>query len=199
MVVFFIAGWSVYNRSRPIDLAGQQNTSGITKLPTEVTIYPSDPVKGNQEAKVTIIEFGDFACTYCAQAAVTLNKVLSEQVGQYELIWKDFPLPSHTQAMMAAEAAQCAARQGKFWQYHDALWRRQVDLKEATLISIVGEVGIDLESFNRCLSSHETKPLIELNIAEGKALGVDGAPYFIINGQVIDGLITEDQLRAFLE
>lgn len=196
--VFAIAGWSIYTKAKQGKRLLPASNTVTAKLPSQVTIFPSDPIRGSADAPVTIIEFGDFACAYCAQAAAIINKVMSENPNKFKLIWKDFPLPSHNQAMAAAEAAQCAARQGKFWQYYDALWARQGNLSEAAYLSIVGQVGLDLNSFSLCREQHATKPLIELNIAEAKAIGVDGVPFFIINGQVIDGLIDYATLRSFL-
>ena len=171
---------------------------GSTKLPSQVSIFPSDPVLGTAEAKVNIIEFGDFECIYCAEVAVTIKKVINENPGKIRLVWKDFPIPSHTNAQAAAEAAQCAARQGKFWQYHDVLFQNQSNLNEANYLSLAGQVGLNYEKFNQCLKNHETLPLVQNNFAEGQAIGVDGTPYFIINGEVFSGILTEDQLKSLL-
>lgn len=188
-------------KSRPISPRSQivSSTKTVTKLPSQVRIFPSDPVRGAAEAPITIIEFGDFECGYCAQAAVTLEKFIQDNPGKLKLIWKDFPLPSHIQAKAAAEAAQCAARQGRFWQYHDALFQRQGNLNGINYLNLAGEAGLNFESFTQCLQNHETLPLVQLNIAEGAAVGVDGTPFFIINGEVFSGLLSADDLTALIK
>lgn len=173
--------------------------AGPTKSASEVSIFPSDPVSGSVKAEVTIVEFGDFECTYCSQVAVSLVKVMNDYPGRIKLVWKDFPLPAHANAQAAAEAGQCAARQGQFWQYHDALFQNQANLNETTYLTLAGQLGLDFDKFSQCLQKHEVLPLIELNINEGKAIGVDGTPYFVINGQPASGILTEEQLRSLVE
>ncbi len=170
-----------------------------TKRADEVIIFPSDPVLGSLQAEVTIIEFGDFECVYCSQVATSLVNVISEYPDKIKLVWKDFPLPSHTNSQVAAEAGQCAARQGKFWQYHEALFRSQANLSETTYLTIAGQLGLDLDKFSQCLKNRETLPLVQLNQTEGQAIGVDGTPYFVINGQAFSGILTEAQLRSLVE
>jgi len=113
----------------------------------------------------------------------------------------DVPLNSTgmRQAQAAAEAAQCAARQGKFWEYHDALFQVQDNLSDIMYLSLAGEVGLNYETFSSCLTNHATLPLVERNLAEGTAIGVDGTPFFIINGQAVSGLITPEQLQALVQ
>lgn len=174
------------------------STSIPTKLPSEVKVFASDPSIGTATAQVTIIEFGDFECAYCASTALTIKKVFNENPSKIRFIWKDFPLPAHEQSTGAAEAGQCAARQGKFWQYHDALFANQGNLNESTYLNLASSAGLNYERFSQCLKNHETLPLVQNNFAEGQAIGVDGTPYFIINGQPFSGILTEEQLKSFL-
>ncbi|MDZ4230140.1 MAG: thioredoxin domain-containing protein [Candidatus Veblenbacteria bacterium] len=201
VLVLAAAVWNTTARlpRQPVSQTPPVTSLPVTKLPGQVSIFPTDPVRGETGASVTVVEFGDFECPYCAETAVTVEKVISQSGGKLKLVWKDFPLPSHSQAQAAAEAAQCAQRQGKFWEYHDALFSKQDSLNSTTYLSLAGELGLDFDNFSRCLSSHETLPLIERNLAEGTAIGVDGTPFFVINGQAVSGVLTEDQLRSLVE
>ena len=201
MLVLVVAVWHTVGRlpRQPVSPTPASTTVGSTKLPDQVSVFPTDPVRGAPAATVTIVEFGDFECPYCAQVAPTLENAISQSNGKLKLVWKDFPLPSHAQAQAAAEAAQCAARQGKFWEYHDALFQAQDNLSDIMYLSLAGEVGLNYEAFGSCLTNHATLPLIERNLAEGTSIGVDGTPFFIINGQAVSGLITPEQLEALLQ
>ena len=201
MLVLVVAVWHTVGRlpRQPVSPTPASTTVGSTKLPSQVSVFASDPVRGAPAATVTIVEFGDFECPYCAQVAPTLENAISQSNGKLKLVWKDFPLPSHAQAQAAAEAAQCAARQGKFWEYHDALFQAQDNLSDIMYLSLAGEVGLNYEAFSSCLTNHATLPLVERNLAEGTSIGVDGTPFFIINGQAVSGLITPEQLEALLQ
>ena len=201
VLVLVVAVWHTVGRlpRQPVSPTPSPTAVTPTKLPSQVSVFPTDPVRGAPAAAVTIVEFGDFECAYCAQAVVTLENAISQSNGKLKLVWKDFPLPSHPQAQAAAEAAQCAARQGKFWEYHDALFQVQDNLSDIMYLSLAGEGGLNYETFSSCLTNHATLPLVERNLAEGTAIGVDGTPFFIINGQAVSGLITPEQLQALVQ
>ncbi len=201
VLIFLIWGLTI-QQNKPKKLTSSFIAPPInqsTKLPSQVKVFPADPFIGSKDAELTIIEFGDFQCLYCAQSAAIIAKAMNDNPGKIKLIWKDFPLPGSAQAQTAAEAAQCAARQDKFWQYHQELFSLQGNFDINSYLTIAGKIGLNIENFNRCLNSHETLPLIQLNIAEGQSIGIDGTPYFIINGQGFSGLITEEQLQVLLK
>jgi protein-disulfide isomerase len=114
-------------------------------------------------------------------------------------VWKDFPLPSHAEAFAAAEAAQCAGSQGRFWEFHDKLFARQAELGPALYQSLGVELGLSAEPFDRCRSQHTFKSLIEHNLAEGAAIGVDSTPFLVVGNKVYRGTFTADELQAFLQ
>lgn len=198
-VVLGVAIWQTVGHSSSESIKKTSPSVQATKSASEVVIFPFDPVKGQLGASLTIIEFGDFECVYCAQTASTIGKVIAENPGKIKLVWKDFPLPSHIQAQAAAEAAQCAAQQGKFWQYHDSLFLNQANLGEATYLSAAGEVGLNFEKFSQCLRNHETLPLVQQNTKEAYSIGVDSTPFFIINGQAFSGIITEEFIESYIK
>lgn len=170
-----------------------------TLSPSQVQILPSDPSRGSAAAAVTVVEFSDFQCPYCAQLAPELAQVMANHPTDVRLVWKDLPLPQHDQAASAAEAAQCAGLQGKFWNYHDGLFQQQSSLGPALYQQLAVQLGLASSSFSLCLSQHQTLPLIQRNAAMAAAAGVDGTPYLIMNGQAYNGALTADALEQAIQ
>jgi len=148
-----------------------------------------DPGKGPEDAQVTIIEFSDFQCSFCANYVnETLPIILATYGDQVRYVFRDFPITSsHHQAQKAAEAAQCAFEQGKFWEYHDMLFQRQEALDVPSLKSYGTALGLDESAFNLCLDSGEYAEEVQMDFADGLTYGVTGAPTFFINGRKLDG------------
>jgi protein-disulfide isomerase len=204
LVVFVIAIWQL--RSQNNELTPESLNSNInvannsaTKSPEQITILPDDPILGNVSAPTTLVEFSDFACPYCAEMAPILAEVVGGSNGQVRLVWKDFPLPEHKEALGVAEAAQCAGKQGKFWEFNKKLFTNQDNLGAELYRSLAAELGINLTIFARCLDKHETLPLIQHNMAEAAAIGVDGTPYFVAKGKVYSGTLTVDEVKEFIK
>ena len=166
---------------------------------TGVAINPSDSVKGNPQAKVTIVEFSDFQCPFCADVEPTLNKILNTYRDQVKLVYKNYPLPSHQNAQGAALAALCAKEQGKFWEYHDLLFKNQESLEESDLKKYAAGFGLKTEDFNSCLESKKYKSQIEADMMEANRLGVRGTPAFFINGQFLSGAQPFENFQAVIE
>lgn len=171
----------------------------VPKDPKDVIIFPADPVRGLKSgAKLTIVQFSDFTCPYCAQMAGLLKVWVEQNKDRVSLVWKDFLLLENDQALPAAKAAQCASLQGKFWEYHDRLFAAQSNLGDFLYESTANDLKLDIPKFLTCLSGNETLPLIKRNITEGQSVGLDGTPYYIINGRVHSGILTEEDLNNLL-
>ncbi|MFH1834859.1 MAG: thioredoxin domain-containing protein [Methanobacteriota archaeon] len=138
-------------------------------------------------AKVTIVEYSDFQCPYCSRVVPTVKKIEETYGEDVEVVFKHFPLAFHSYAKKAAEASECARDQGKFWEYHDKLFENQNKLDKDSLKKYAGELGLDANTFNKCLDSGTKTALVENNFEEGKSLGVTGTPSFFINGQKVVG------------
>jgi protein-disulfide isomerase len=142
--------------------------------------YPSI---GPENAPVTIVEFADFQCPYCAQSASTLNQALARYPGKVRVVFRNFPLSFHTYAQKAHEAAECANEQGKFWQYHDVLFANQGALGVDDLKRYAAGVGLDGERFSQCLDTGKYAEKVRKDYEEGARYNVRGTPTFFINGK----------------
>jgi protein-disulfide isomerase len=142
------------------------------------------PMLGNAQARVAIVEFGDYQCPFCGKHAnQTLPQIVAAYVetGKVRYFFKDVPIESiHPQAFKAAEAAQCAGAQGKYWKFHDRLFQNQKALGAADLVTHARAVELDVNKFERCLDSKAFAAQIRADIQEAKKQGVRGTPSFFL-------------------
>ncbi|MFC2162607.1 DsbA family protein [Candidatus Altiarchaeota archaeon] len=136
---------------------------------------------------VKIIEYSDFQCPYCARAVPIIDQIKDKYGSKVDIQFKHYPLDFHQNAAKAAEAAECARDQDKFWEYHDILFANQASLSVGNLKQYARQAGLDTKTFNGCLDSGEKKPIVDADTREGASLGVRGTPTFYINGQQIVG------------
>jgi protein-disulfide isomerase len=141
------------------------------------------PAFGPESAQVTIVEFSDFQCPYCAQAAETVKRIRDKYGDKVRFVFRQFPLSFHQNAHSAAEAALAAHAQGKFWQYHDRLFQRQGALDRKSLETYAQEVGLDLAVFKRGLDDGSFDKQIDADVALARDAKVDGTPTMFINQQ----------------
>jgi protein-disulfide isomerase len=173
----------------------------ITMLlsPPRAQIASADsPVRGAANPEVTIIEYADYECPYCQQTQPALDQLEAEYKGKLAFVFKDTPLPMHSHAEKAAEAAHCAGVQGKYWEYHDLLFKeRQLEvpqLKEAAL-----ELKLDPQAFDQCLDSNSQAGVVRTQLNEASRLGLQGTPSFFINGRFFSGAMSYDKLHEIVE
>ncbi len=150
---------------------------------------------GSEQAPVQIIEFADYECPYCQKVNDDLRR-LREQFGeQVSLVYKDFPLPSHPLAARAAEAARCAGAQGKFWEFHDALFQtKRIQVSDLKLQART--LKLDTARFDQCLDGGEQIAVVKKDAQEARRLGLEGTPSFFINGHFMSGSIGYEKLRG---
>lgn len=154
------------------------------------------PLRGVAEARVTIVEFSDFHCPFCKRVQATLMQLLVRYRGKVKLIYRDFPIDTlHPQARRAAEAARCAHDQGRFWDYHDLLYSEAPRASPEDLGRYAAQVGLDLATFERCLSGDVHRAAVQRDLDQGTRLGVTGTPAFFINGRSLSGA---QPLEAFV-
>jgi len=142
---------------------------------------------GNPNGAVTILEFSDLECPACRMAHAGAVIPLMEQYGKVvRLEYKHFPLRTiHRFAMDAAESSECAADQGKFWEFVDLAYEKQDDLSYDALLEWAGQLGLDVELFERCWKSHTKRSIVLADYEEGRSLNISGTPTFFVNGEKV--------------
>ena len=143
------------------------------------------PVKGSANALVTIVEFTDFECPSCGRQHPVLEKIMSEYGDRVRLVVRDFPLSQHANARKAAEAAEAAREQGKYWEYASVLFRNQSALSVDKLRQYATDLGLDRARFDASLDSGKFAEKIQRDVIDGRKLGINGTPTLYINGKRI--------------
>lgn len=159
----------------------------------------SAPAKGPSDARVTIVEFSDFQCPFCSRLAVSMDELLAAYPNEIRLEFRHFPLSFHSNAQVAAEAAVCAQAQGRFWEFHDAMFANQGLLARDDLIGFAGDAGVDVDALSACLDSGESTEHVAADQEAGRALGVTGTPNFFVNGVGFAGALPYEELVAIVE
>ena len=151
------------------------------------------PSKGDSKAPVTVVEYSDFQCGYCARAANQVADFLKDYKGKVKLFYKQFPLSFHKWAEEASIASLCVYDQSneKFWKFHDAIFEKQGEIKVAdakkTLEGLARGLGVDMKKYNECVESEQAKRRVASDIEEGRSIGISGTPTFVVDGFVISG------------
>ena len=152
-------------------------------LPNRVDVKAEGPSKGSPNAPITIVEFSDYECSYCGGAEATVKRVLDAYPGKVRVVYRDFSLSIHPNALKAAEAAHCAGEQQRYWDMHDVLFANQTALKVDDLKAHARKLGLDAAKFDACLDSGRMAGIVEANHKAGEALGLDGTPTFFVDGR----------------
>jgi protein-disulfide isomerase len=143
--------------------------------------------KGPANAPVTIVEFSDFQCPFCAQAATIVKQVTDAYPNDVRFVYKNYPLPFHKEAMPAAKAAIAAGNQGKFFEMHDKLFENYKTLSEDYYAKAAGELGLDVERFKKDMADPATAALVDQEMKEAREADVRGTPTIFINGKKPQG------------
>ena len=159
----------------------------------------ADQKEGNEQAAIKIVEYGDYQCPHCGRAYPIIKEIQSTFGDQILFVFRNFPLQeSHWYATIAAQAAEAAGKQGKFWEMHDAIFENQQQLSEEYLDSLAEKLGLDMDQFEQDLNSEEISDKVEDDFESGVRSGVNGTPSFFVNGEKFDGG-AEDLLQVLKE
>jgi len=179
------------------ELAGKHRVEVFLK-PVAVNALNIDlataKVSGPPDAKVQLVVFSDFECRHCAELAVVLKQVRSDFRDDVMVAYRYFPIEGHARAFPAAVAAECAAEQGAFWEYHDKLYEQAGDLSDASLVSTAGALGLDRARFVECQKSTRARAVVEASRVDADANGLEGVPVLFLNGKRIGGMLDYDHL-----
>ena len=166
----------------------------------DVVVAADDPALGAADAPVTLVEFSDFQCPFCASVLPTMKRLRQTYGDRLRIVWKDFPLTAiHPEAFKAAEAGQCARDQGKFWEYHDVLFANQSALEPASLKKYAAAAGLDATSFDACLDTAKYTARVQSQIETGNRTGVSATPSAFINGRLISGAHPYETFAAIID
>jgi protein-disulfide isomerase len=168
-------------------------------LPRINVSVDDDPSVGPADAPVTIIQFAEYQCPYCGTARKSLEQVEKAYPGKVRLVFRDFPLGFHDRAIPAAVAANCAEKQGKYWEVHDALMTNQRALEEADLERVAREAKLDLEKWQACRQDPAMEDEIKKDMADGTEAGVSGTPAFFVNGVFLNGALPFERFKAVID
>jgi protein-disulfide isomerase len=176
-----------------------QTTVTIALAPPRANVDVADAqVLGPKSAQVTLVEFADYECPYCQKVAADVRKLKADYGDKVAFTYKDFPLPMHARAEKAAEAARCASKQSKFWEFHDELFHsKELDVDQ--LKAQARALKLDPEQFDKCLDSGEQAAAVERDRKEGMRLGITGTPSFFVNGHYLSGALDYAALRQVVE
>ena len=159
------------------------------------------PLKGAENALVTIVEYSDFECPFCGRVNPTLKQVFDtpEYAGKVRVIFKHNPLPFHKNAPLAAEASLAAHAQGKFWEMHDKLFDNMKALTRPDLEKYATEIGLDMVKFKEALDKNTYKDAVAKDLADAGKAGVKGTPHFLVNGKAISGAQPFDAFKTVID
>lgn len=159
------------------------------------------PLKGAENALVTIVEYSDFECPFCGRVNPTLKQVFEtpEYAGKVRVIFKHNPLPFHKNAPLAAEASLAAHAQGKFWEMHDKLFENMKALTRPDLEKYATEIGLDMVKFKEALDKNTYKDAVAKDLADAGKAGVKGTPHFLVNGKAISGAQPFDAFKTIID
>jgi protein-disulfide isomerase len=183
------------------------NSNDSKKLTFSKLVENGSPVMGNINAPITILEWGDYQCTFCYKFHQNTLDIINEdfiKTGKVKIIFKDFPL-NGPDSKLAAEASYCAQDQEKYWKYHDELYKnwggeRTGWITRESLAKFAETVNLDVEKFNKCLDDHKYENKVDLLYAFGKEIGIDATPSFLVfNDQKMIKIRGNQPLEVFLK
>ena len=158
------------------------------KVHLSIPVGPDDHSRGPLDAKLTVVEYGDYQCPYCGQAYPIVEQLLSTFADSMRLIFRNLPLADmHPHAEAAAEMAEAVALQGKFWEIHDALYENQRDLSDASILRYVEGVGADVDEATKAVAGGGPRQRVETDFEGAIRSGANGTPTFFVNGVRYDG------------
>lgn len=213
--IFLASGTqAAYTATKQQRLSAAQIHEGVAAYqkgsPFDLQLDPAaHPVWGNPDATVTVVEFSDFQCPYCRVAAFTLKSSLAEFRDRIRLLFINYPLdstcnssiekPFHPYACLIARAVTCAQQQGKFWEYHEAIFRHQEEISRELVLKLAGDQGLNVPQLTACVDDPATDAAVKADVAIGQHVHIDGTPTVIVNQRQVHHWRNRDLLRAIVQ
>lgn len=165
-----------------------------------VPVQAGDHIQGTEDAPVTLVEYGDYECSYCGMAYPIVKQLQSELGDKLRFVFRNFPLTEvHPHALNAAAAAEAAGLQAHFWEMHDLLYENQRALEDANLLAYARTLHLDIEQFKQDFASRQVESKIRDDEMGGIRSGVNGTPTFYINGVRHNGSFAHEELLAAVQ
>ena len=169
----------------------QQATADAFENPLPNLIRDWNPTRGAKNADITIVDYSEFQCPFCGRSRGTLDELAKRYEGKIQIVYKNFPLDFHPEAVPAAKAAYAANKQGKFWEMHDKLFATQKSFKggdiDALMAGYAEELGLNMDKFKKDYNDPAVAKQVKDEMAQGSKVGVRGTPNFFINGTRLVG------------
>ena len=182
-----------------VSLRKETPTKILITAPRVEVASAGHPSLGSAAAPITIVEFSDFQCPFCKRVEPALKEIREKYGDKVRLVYMDFPLPMHNHALDAAKAGRCAAEQGKFWPYHDAMFADQSRESPADLKATAKNLGLDMAKFDTCFDQAKYEAGVRADMEQGKQLGIDGTPAFFINGRMLVGAQPAENFNQMID
>ncbi|MFA6005698.1 MAG: thioredoxin domain-containing protein [Patescibacteria group bacterium] len=167
-------------------------STSTTSADPAVLIRKTSDKKEVPNAKVTIVEFGDYQCPACSAVQPLVKKILAEHKGKITYVFRNYPLPQHPNAQIAAEAAEAAGAQGKYWEMHDLLFEKQAEWSESTsplqiFVKYATSLKLNTDRFQKEVKANKYEGKIRQDMNDGNALAINQTPTFFVNGEMFTG------------
>ena len=177
------------------------NTGGTAPAAAELAPVTADEhIRGDiTKAKVVLVEYSDFECPFCSRHHPSMVQAMEEYGDDIAWVYRHFPLSFHPQARPSALASECAAEQGKFWEYADELFANQDQLGDAYYTQLAGELGLNTGEFTECYESERYADIVDADQATGATAGVSGTPATFVNGVLVSGAVPYSTLQSAIE
>lgn len=213
-IAIFMLMWSGYKNieeKEPVSINMEQKQAEAPEEsieePEELSLIapPSiregEHIKGNPSANIEIIEYSDFECPFCANFVTSINEVFKNYSDQVKVVFRHYPLSFHANAQKAAEAAECAGEQGKFWEMHDLIFKANNDqqMSIGKWRELAGVIGIDVNQFNVCIDSGKYEAKVKNDFNEAQGLNITGTPTTFINGIPVKGAQPYEALKTIID
>jgi len=178
-----------------VDPTGQPTAGPLAE------VQANEHIKGDlKKAKVVVVEYSDFQCPFCGQHHPSLQQMVKDYGDKVVWVMRNFPLTSiHPNAVPAANAAECASEQGKYWEFGDVLMENQTSLSDSFYTKVAGDLKLNMKKFNDCYASKKYQSVIDADAASGQTAGVNGTPATFINGQLVSGAVPYSTLKTMID
>lgn len=206
IVVAFIGGMLVFSESNKINLDGIDLGKIIPA--SDQNGNTQEHVKGSADSKVVLVEYGDYQCAGCASVYKRINSIAEDYKNELAVVFRNYTIDGHQNALSAAAAAESANLQGKFWEMHNLIYDNQTEWSNAGVterndlyLSYAKQLGLDETKFTEGMKDTSVRKKIEFDKSVAKAAGLDSTPYFILNGEKIDyeTWSDDDKLRELID